>query len=190
MSSPAVQLRSRVAHIGEAAVERARLSVVPRARVRAPRIPFVTLVSLMLLGGVIGLLMFNTSMQQASFAASSLEERASVMAARQQTLRRELDELRSPQRIATEAQRMGMVVPAVPAFLSLDGTVTGTPTPATPEDALQLTRRPAPKPASLVAPVNTVEVMAQPSARAEAKAQRKAAKKADRAQSRKNKPNR
>ena len=36
----------------------------------APRVPFVTLVSLMLLGGVVGLLMFNTSMQQASFRAA------------------------------------------------------------------------------------------------------------------------
>ncbi len=45
----------------EAAVERARLSVVPhRRRVRAPRMPFVTLVSLVLLGGIVGLLCFNT----------------------------------------------------------------------------------------------------------------------------------
>ena len=160
MSSPAVQLRSRVASIGEAAVERARLTVVPRTRVRAPRVPFVTLVSLVLLGGVIGLLMFNTSMQQASFAASDLEEQATTMAAREQTLRREVDELRSPQRIATEAQAMGMVVPVAPAFLSLDGEVTGTPTPATPEDALQLTPRPDPRPASLTPPVTVVEVPA------------------------------
>lgn len=162
MSTPAVQLRSRVASIGEAAVERARLSVVPRARVRAPRVPFVSLVSLLLLGGVIGLLLFNTSMQQASFAASDLEEQASTMAAREQTLRRELDELRSPQRIAEQAQRMGMVVPAAPAFLGLDGSVTGTPTPATPDDALQLTRRPDAKPAHLNPPADVVEVPATP----------------------------
>ena len=160
MSSPAVQLRSRVASIGEAAVERARLTVVPRARVRAPRVPFVTLVSLVLLGGVIGLLMFNTSMQQASFYAGDLEQRATTMAAREQTLRRELDALRSPQRIAEQAQRMGMVVPAAPAFLGLDGTVTGTPTPAVPDDALQLTRRPEAKPAHLDPPATIVEVPA------------------------------
>jgi hypothetical protein len=160
MSTPAVQLRSRVASIGDAAVERARLSVVPRTKVRAPRIPFVTLVSLVLLGGVIGLLMFNTSMQQASFAASDLEERASTMAAREQTLRRELDALRSPQRIAEEAQRMGMVVPTAPAFLALDGTVVGTPTPATPADGLQLAPRPDAKPAHLDPPATVIEVPA------------------------------
>ena len=51
----------------------------PRRRVRAARVPFVTLVSLLLLGGVVGLLLFNTSMQQASFAATSLEGQASTL---------------------------------------------------------------------------------------------------------------
>ena len=73
MSSPAVQLRSRMPRIAWAAVERARLTVVPRRRTKAARMPFVLLVSLVLLGGVVGLLLFNTSMQQASFAATSLE---------------------------------------------------------------------------------------------------------------------
>ena len=68
--------RVRVTRIAEEAVERARLRVVPRTRVRAPRVPFVMLVSLVLLGGVIGLLLFNTSMQQASFRATAMEAQA------------------------------------------------------------------------------------------------------------------
>ena len=36
MSSPAVQIRSRVPRLAGAAVERARLTVVPRRRIRAP----------------------------------------------------------------------------------------------------------------------------------------------------------
>ena len=70
MSSPALQLRERLPRLAEDAVDRARLTVVPRRRVRAARMPFVTLVSLVLLGGVVGLLCFNTQMQQASFAAT------------------------------------------------------------------------------------------------------------------------
>src|SRR5690606_22108134 len=100
MSSPAVQIRSRVASIGEAAVSRARLTVVPQTRRPAARVPFVFLVSVVMLTGVIGLLMFNTSMQQASFTATRLEEQAATMAAREQTLRMELDDLRDPQRVA------------------------------------------------------------------------------------------
>ena len=114
MSSPAVQIRNRVPRIAAAAVEKARLTVVPRARSRAPKVPFVTLVQLVLISGVIGLLLFNTSMQQASFAATSLENQADGLAAREQTLQMELEDLRNPQRVATQAQEMGMVVPAAP----------------------------------------------------------------------------
>jgi cell division protein FtsB len=132
MSSPAFQIRSRVPRIAGAAVERARLTVVPRRRVRAPRVPFVSLVSLVLLGGVVGLLLFNTSMQQASFAATSLEAQAGALTAREQTLRMELDVLNNPQRVAQQARKMGMVTAGAPAFLRLsDGKVLGTAAPAT-----------------------------------------------------------
>ena len=107
MSSPAPQLRHRVPRIAQEAVDRARLSVVPRMRTRAPRVPFVTLVSAVLVGGVIGLLLFNTSMQQASFAAAKLETQAEALSAREQTLRMELDQLRDPQRVATQAHGNG-----------------------------------------------------------------------------------
>ena len=70
MSSPAFQIRSgriraagapgRVSGLAEAALDRARLTVVPRTGARAARMPFVTLVVVVLLGGVVGLLCFNT----------------------------------------------------------------------------------------------------------------------------------
>jgi cell division protein FtsL len=160
MSSPAVQFRTRVPRIAGAAVEKARLTVVPRARSRAPRVPFVTLVTLVLVGGVVGLLLFNTSMQQASFAATSLESQASTLAARQQTLQMELDELRNPQRVATEAQRMGMVIPTAPTFITLDGKVTGERIPAAPDNRLDLAQQPVPKPAVLSPAPTVVKVKA------------------------------
>jgi hypothetical protein len=139
MSSPALQTRTRVTRIAQEAVDKARLSVVPRVRTRAPRVPFVTLVSLVLVGGIVGLLLFNTSMQQASFAASSLEGEADTLAAREQTLRMELDQLRDPQRVALEAQQMGMVIPPAPVFLDLEtGKTSGVRTPATRENAIRL----------------------------------------------------
>ncbi len=158
MSSPAFQFRSRLPQVAEAAVERARLSVVPRRRVRAARVPFVTLVSLVLLGGVVGLLLFNTSMQQASFAATSLESRAATLAAREQTLKMELDVLRDPQRVARQAQRMGMVTAPTPAFLELStGTVLGETAPATRLEALRLDPQAPPMPSSLNPPPTYVE---------------------------------
>ncbi len=162
MSSAAVQIRSRRSRIASAAVEKARLSVVPRARTRAAKVPFVTLVSLILLSGVVGLLLFNTSMQQSSFAATSLEDEATTLAAREQTLQMELEDLRNPQRVATQAQSMGMVIPAAPTFLSLDGSVQGEKVPALPENKLNLTP-PAPIKPLILAPAPTiVKVMAEP----------------------------
>ena len=128
MSNTAAQIRARMPRIAEVAVERARLTVVPRRRTRASRMPFVALVSMVLLGGVVGLLLFNTSMQQASFAATALEGQANTLAARQQSLELQLDRLRDPQRIAGAAKGLGMVQAGSPAFLQLgSGTVTGAP---------------------------------------------------------------
>lgn len=155
MSSPAVQLRSRMPrfapYIGGAAVDKARLRLVPRRAPKHTRVPFVALVSLVLLGGVIGLLLFNTSMQQAAFATTALESQAGTLAARQQTLEMELDVLRNPQRVAERAQSMGMVPGGTPAYLQLpSGKVLGEPTPATAENGIRLVARPAPKPDILV----------------------------------------
>lgn len=127
MNRPAAQARSRVPRIAGAAVERARLTVVPRTRaVRAARVPFVLFVSLILLLGVVGLLMFNTSMQQASFALDTYQERAVSLAAREEQLSAELEELRNPQALAEKAQGLGMVQPpCAPTLRLADGSVVG-----------------------------------------------------------------
>lgn len=140
-----------------AAVERARLTVVPRQRVRAPRTPFVVLVAALLLGGVVGLLLFNTHMQQGSFRASALEVRATQMHTTLQGLEMELDRLRDPQEVARRAQELGMVPIANPAFLTLpEGRTLGEARPASPLDAQRLTALPARKPADYRPPVRRV----------------------------------
>lgn len=150
MSSPLPQGRVRVQRIAEAAVERARLNVVPRLRTRAPRVPFVTLVSLLLVAGVVGLLMFNTNMQQDSFAATDLENQASELMSREQTLAMELETLRDPQRVAEQAQALGMVPAVHPAFLNLaDGKVLGAAVPASGDDRVDVRPPEARKPAAL-----------------------------------------
>ena len=162
MSSPAAQVRSRVPRIASAAVEKARLSVVPRARTRAPKVPFVTLVSLVLISGVVGLLLFNTSMTQASFAATELENQATSLAAREQTLQMELEDLRKPDRVATQAQEMGMVPPTAPTFLTLDGQVLGEKLPALPENKLDLSPPTPIKPKILSPDPTIVKVFEEP----------------------------
>jgi cell division protein FtsB len=144
------QARTRVPRSAWAAVERARLTVVPVRRSHAARMPFAILVSVLLGAGVVGLLMFNTHMQQASFHATALQEQADSLTARKQALDMELESLRDPQRLAERAKRLGMVAPSVPAFIRLsDGRIVGSPVPATAEDTVRIHGVPAAKPLSL-----------------------------------------
>jgi cell division protein FtsB len=158
--SSATPLKSRVPRIAGAAVERARLSVVPRTRaVRAARVPFVLFVSVILLLGVVGLLMFNTSMQQASFAMDTYQDRAVSLAAREEQLAAELEELRNPQTLAVKAQRNGMVPPTCTAFLATaTGEVTGQVCATVPDGRLALTDREPTLPAILNPPDTIVTV--------------------------------
>jgi hypothetical protein len=160
MSTPAVALRARVPRLAGAALERARLTVVPkRRRRRSSPVPFLLVVSMMAVGGIVGLLLFNTSMQQASFAATSLQNQADTLLARQQMLQTQLDRMRDPQVIALKAQRMGMVLPGSPAVLDLKtGRILGSSTPATRLDTLRLLAPPPVKPAELAPPAHVTVV--------------------------------
>lgn len=143
------QARVRVPRIAETAVERARLTVVPRRSVQAPRAPFLVLVAVVLLGGVVGLLLFNTSMQQVSFRATALETRAAALQAERQQLQMEVDNLRDPQRVSTRASDLGMVPMVNPAFINLgDGSVLGDAAPATADSRIRLHALPTKRPAA------------------------------------------
>lgn len=162
MSNPAPQLRSRLPRVAQAAVERARLTVVPRRRTRAPRVPFVTLVSAILLGGVVGLLLFNTSMQQASFDAAALERQASDLGARQEALQMDIQTLRDPDRIARAAQRQGLVIPTTTGVLDLgSGKVRGNALPAN-GPRLPLGPPASKRPAELDPPTVRVKALRKP----------------------------
>jgi hypothetical protein len=165
--------RARVPRFAEAAVERARLTVVPprRAigRTQAARTPFAILVIAMLVAGVVGLLMFNTNMQQSSFTATALQSKVNTLTAQEQGLNMELDALRDPQRLAVAAKDLGMVPPSQPAFIELaTGQVLGNPTPATVGDAVRINPLPAPKPDSLKRKIRVVKVPAKTSAGSQA----------------------
>jgi hypothetical protein len=126
------------------------LRLAPRRRPRPPKVPFVVVVALVALGGVVGLLLFNTSMQQASFAASALERHADTLAAREQKLAMELEGLRDPQRVARAARDAGMDVGRSSCFLSLaDGSTSGPCQPATAADGMPIEPEPQARPGVL-----------------------------------------
>ncbi|MFE6646781.1 hypothetical protein ACFVJS_09485 [Nocardioides sp. NPDC057772] len=110
-----------------------RLAAVPEPLPAslAPRLPFVVLVSMLLVGGVVGLLVFNTSMQQSAFQEQRLQEQATTLAAREQALDGELKKMEDPHKIAAAAKKLGMVVPQSAAMLRVpEAKVEGEAVPA------------------------------------------------------------
>ena len=149
-ASSAQRVAERLGGLLSERLPEAPLRLAPAPRRRAPRVPFVALVGAVLLGGILGLLVFNTHMQQGSFAAASLESRATALEARQQTLQMQIEDLRDPQRVARQARRLGMVSAGTPAFLDLaDGSVLGDPSAASSADGLRIEPSKAKVPASL-----------------------------------------
>jgi hypothetical protein len=109
---------------------RAPLTVV-RPRATAPaRTPFILLVAGILSTGLFTLLLLNTSLSQGSFTVTDLQQRAAVLADREQALAQELARNESPARLAASAAELGMVPSRNPVFLrTSDGRVLGEPQP-------------------------------------------------------------
>lgn len=163
MSFSSPLARARFPRLHDAAAVRSRLALVPPVRVRARRTPFVVLVAAVLVAGVVGLLLFNTQMQQGSFQTSTLQQEAEALAAQQQSLDMQLQQLRDPQHLAQRAVALGMVVPADPAFVRLsDGKVLGRPAPTTVDNRMRVRGYPAAKPAALAPAPRVVHVTATP----------------------------
>jgi hypothetical protein len=153
MSSTSGAARARTSRVAEAAAQRARLTVVPRTLTRPPQLPFAVLTALALIGGVVGLLMFNTNMAAASFRVTALQQQLSSLQAREDRLNLALDRLRDPQRLARRAKAMGMVPLGAPSFIRLpDGQVLGDPQIAhrasKPQATTSSTASPSPSPSA------------------------------------------
>ena len=140
---------------------RPSLQLVPAPRTSAPRTRFVALVATLLVTGLLGLLMLNTTLARNAFTLHSLSAEARALADSEQTLQREVELLRSPQSLATRATGLGMVQAGPPAFLRLyDGAVLGATEPA----AAPLTAaKPAPPAAKPAPPTKPSPAAVKPS---------------------------
>ena len=138
-----------------------RLALVPHRSMPARRAPFITLIVVILAGGVFGLLMLNTQMQQRAFAITRLQQQADALDAQVQGLRMNQQTLEDPQHLAAAARALGMVVPPNPTFIELrTGHVSGVPVIASMNDAMQIRQHATPKPSQLDLPPRIVRVKA------------------------------
>jgi hypothetical protein len=111
------QPRKRPAKLAD---QQPRLRVAPPAPVRAPRAPFVALVLVLVIAGVIGILVLNTKIAENAFRLHDLRAEQSNLDIKQQRLERELARKESPGELAAQAARNGLAEPSrMPAFILL-----------------------------------------------------------------------
>ena len=117
---------AHVLPVRETAAPAARpVEAAPRLRlVQAPvharsRVPFVLTCIAILAAALLGTLVLNTAMADGSYEAQRIKRELAVQAQVADRYRAELDALTSPQALAAQAQRLGMVQVANPGILRL-----------------------------------------------------------------------
>jgi hypothetical protein len=111
--------------------KRPRLRVAPPAPVSAPRAPFVALVLVLVLIGVIGILVLNTRIAENAFKLDALRTKQNTLDRDEERLRSDLASKESPVTLASRAKQLGLVPSRTPAFLLLpDGSKLEMPGPS------------------------------------------------------------
>ncbi|HET6215210.1 MAG TPA: hypothetical protein VFE14_20260 [Micromonosporaceae bacterium] len=109
-----------------------RLRVAPPAPVAVPRAPFVLLVLVVVIGGVLGILLLNTKINENAFRLDDLNSQQAALDVQEQQLQQDLAQLESAGNLEAAARRLGLVDSGKPAYLRLpDGRLFGVPKPAT-----------------------------------------------------------
>lgn len=115
----------------------ARLRVAPPPPVTAPRAPFVALILVLVVGGVLGILVVNTKINENSFRLGRLQQEQAALDLRQQELEKQIADAKAPGSLVAQARKLGLVDSGPPAFIRLpDGRVIGVPRPAGGEPAI------------------------------------------------------
>ncbi|RKR87195.1 hypothetical protein BDK92_1468 [Micromonospora pisi] len=123
---------AREAHpAGSGRVDPPALRVAPPLPVSVPRAPFVGLILAMVVGGVLGVLVINTKINENAIRLDKLQKQQATLDLQQQELKREIDEAQAPGNLVAEARKLGLVDSGPPAFIRLpDGRLIGVPKPA------------------------------------------------------------
>jgi hypothetical protein len=96
-----------------------------------PRVPFVALILLLVVGGVLGILVVNTKIAENAFRLDRLQKQQAALDVQQQQLEREIAAAEAPGSLAAAARKLGLVESGPPAYIRLqDGKVIGIPQPA------------------------------------------------------------
>ncbi|MFB9239609.1 hypothetical protein ACFFWC_29455 [Plantactinospora siamensis] len=115
----------------------ARLTVAPPAPVLVPRAPFVALILAVVVGGVLGILVVNTKINENAIRLSRMQDQQATLDLRQQQLEDQITKAEAPGNLVARARKLGLVDSGPPAFIRLpDGRTIGVPQPAAGEPAV------------------------------------------------------
>jgi hypothetical protein len=131
------------------------ISVVPSparagSSLLTPHAPFLAVVLLLAVAGLIGLVLLNTAVNENAFRLHDLETKQDSLDQEEQRLDSAKARAESPAHLNDLAQKMGLVPAGQPAFVDVPkGKVIGTPTPAraptpSPSPSSKSTTSPAP----------------------------------------------
>jgi hypothetical protein len=102
--------------------------VATRGQRRArPRTVYAVIVVGGLFVVLLAQLLLSIGLSDGAYAIQKLQQDQKELDRTHQSLTEDVDRLSSPQNLARNAQALGMVASASPSFLSLDGTIQGTP---------------------------------------------------------------
>ncbi|WP_406042639.1 hypothetical protein OG799_02425 [Micromonospora sp. NBC_00898] len=108
-----------------------RLRVAPPPPVSVPRAPFVGLILVLVVGGVLGILLVNTKINENAFKLEKLQQQQAKLDVDQQQLEKEIAEQKAPGNLTANARKLGLVESDDPAYIRLpDGKMIGVPHPA------------------------------------------------------------
>ncbi|MEV1330137.1 hypothetical protein AB0J20_11225 [Micromonospora costi] len=109
-----------------------RLRVAPPPPVKVPRAPFAALIVVLVVGGVLGILLVNTKINENAFRLEKLEQQQAKLDLEEQQLNRQIADAEAPGNLAAEARKLGLVESGEPGYIRLpDGQTIGVPQPAT-----------------------------------------------------------
>lgn len=163
------------------APQRPQLRPVPRPRRRMSTVPFVLVVALVLAGGMVGLLVLTTALQDQAFAVQAKQHEASLLATRLAGLQAQAADARSVHSLAVAAQELGMRPNPYGAQLRLgDGKVIGRANPVLGGEVPGVRYLTPEQAAAQVKALDKAEAERKAKAKAKAAAERKAKAEAER----------
>ena len=95
--------------------------VSPLRPERASRGVFALVVTGLLIAGMVGILVINTSLAQGAFTVSELQGQQATLSQQEQTLAEAVAAAAAPESLEEQARALGMVPSETPVFLSLPG---------------------------------------------------------------------